>query len=156
MEMLGVAAHDTDDDLDRAVSVNDAAFAELYAATWPRMYRTAYAIARDAGAAEDALQSAYAKAFASWRRLSRADRPEAYLRRMVVNEVLSARRSAARRPEHLTDEPERLSGPTSSSTEQHHADRDALWAALGSLAPRRRAVLVLRYYEGLSEAEIAD
>ena len=64
MEMLGVAAHDTDDDLGRVVPVNESAFAELYAATWPRMYRTAYAIARDAGAAEDAVQSAYAKAFA--------------------------------------------------------------------------------------------
>jgi RNA polymerase sigma factor (sigma-70 family) len=35
-------------------------------------------------------------------------------------------------------------------------ERDAMWAALAELAPRQRAVLVLRYYEGLSEAEIAD
>lgn len=151
--MLGVVAAD---DVGSMVAVRDSAFAEFYGATWTRMYRTAYAIARDAGAAEDALQSAYAKAYASWRRVARADQPEAYLRRMVVNEVLGARRWAARRPEHLTDAPEILDAPSSLSTEQHLADRDALWAALERLAPRQRAVLVLRYYEDLSEAEIAD
>jgi RNA polymerase sigma-70 factor (sigma-E family) len=153
MEVLGVA---TADDVGSGVGVRDSAFAEFYATTRPRMYRTAYAIARDATAAEDALQSAYAKAYATWRRVSRADEPEAYLRRMVVNEVLGARRWAARRPERLTDMPDLLDAPASSSAEQHHADRDALWGALARLAPGQRAVLVLRYYEDLSEAEIAD
>lgn len=150
MELLGVA-----DDVRSEVSLTDSRYAEFYAATWSRMYRTAYAIARDAGAAEDALQSAYAKAYASWRRVSRADEPEAYLRRMVVNEVLGARRWAARRPEHLTDAPEVWEGTPAAAADQHIADREALWAALGRLAPRQRAVLVLRYYEGLDESEIA-
>jgi RNA polymerase sigma-70 factor (sigma-E family) len=157
METLGAT---TADDVGSVAVVRDpvldSAFAEFYAATWQRMYRTAYAVARDAGAAEDALQSAYARAFASWRRVSRADVPEAYLRRMVVNEVLGARRWAARRPERLTDAPEHLEVTPVTSEEQQLADRDALWAALERLAPRQRAVLVLRYYEDLSEAEIAD
>jgi RNA polymerase sigma-70 factor (sigma-E family) len=151
MELLGLVASQ---ETDGGVAVTDSAFAELYAATWSRMYRTAYAISRDPGAAEDALQSAYAKAYASWRRVSHADEPEAYLRRMVVNEVLGARRWAARRPEHLTGTPETWE-LASAGPHEHIAERDALWSAVGRLAPRQRAVLVLRYYEGLSEAEIA-
>jgi RNA polymerase sigma-70 factor (sigma-E family) len=152
MELLGVLATD---DVENGVRVTDPDYADFYAVTWPRMYRTAYAIARDAATAEDALQSAYAKAYASWRRVSGADEPEAYLRRMVVNEVLGARRWAARRPEHLTDAVDTWDSPTS-PPDQQVADRDALWSALGRLAPRQRAVLVLRYYEGLSEIEIAE
>lgn len=137
------------------VEMSDLDFPDFYAATWARMYRTAYGIARDHIAAEDALQSAYTKAYAAWRRVAAAEVPEAYLRRMVVNEVLGARRHAARRPEHLTDAPGARESTAERSAEQHLADRDALWAALGRLAPRQRAVLVLRYYEGLSEAELA-
>jgi len=159
MELLGVVGDDavtgvTGDVTDGAGSKRPS-FAELYAATWARMYRTAYAIARDPGAAEDALQSAYAKAYASWWRVSRADEPEAYLRRMVVNEVLGARRWAARRPEHLTDVPEAWEPAPSTSPQQLAVEREALWSALGRLPPRQRAVVVLRYYEDLSEAEIA-
>ena len=71
---------------------SDDDFAEFFAATWPRMFRTALALVGDAAAAEDALQSAYAKAFASWRRIASANHPEAYVRRMVVNEIVSSRR----------------------------------------------------------------
>jgi RNA polymerase sigma-70 factor (sigma-E family) len=141
----------------REAPVTDRGFGHFYTATWPRMYRTAYAITRDRDAAEDAVQSAYAKAFASWRRVVAADQPEAYLRRMVVNEVLGARRTAVRRPEHLTDSIE-LHAPVAAvaPADERVAERDALWAALGKLPPRQRAVLVLRYYEDLSEAQIAD
>jgi len=153
MELLGVAARG---DVGSGVRVTDTAFAEFYQATWSRMYRTAYAIARDPMAAEDAVQSAYAKAFASWRRVSGSDQPVAYLRRMVVNEVLGARRWAARRPEHLTDSVEALARHAAAASEDRIAERDALWAAIGELPPRQRAVLALRYYEDLSEAQIAD
>jgi RNA polymerase sigma-70 factor (sigma-E family) len=124
---------------------------DMYAAWWPRLVRTAYAVAGDLGLAEDAVQTAFAKAYRSWRRISRLEAPEAYLRRMVVNEVLNDRRLARRRhevsraepPERVGEAPDPFAG-------------DELWEAIAGLPPRQRAVLVLRYYEDLSEQQIAD
>jgi RNA polymerase sigma-70 factor (sigma-E family) len=132
----------------------DLDFDEFFRATWPRLFRTAYAVAGDAAAAEDALQGAYARAFASWRRVSAAEHPEAYVRRIVVNEILGTRRRAWWLRERSFATPE--SGEAVVSPEVGVVDRDAMWSAVLSLAPRQRAVVVLRYYEDLSEEEIAD
>ncbi|MEO5662250.1 MAG: SigE family RNA polymerase sigma factor [Nocardioides sp.] len=142
--------------VDRGAIVTDAErdFPAYFAATWPRMYRTALAIAGDSASAEDACQAAFAKVYASWRRVSAADHPDAYVRRMVVNEVLSTRRSARwrrERPHADVGEP-----PPSPSAEDGLVERDSLWPAVVALAPRQRAVIVLRYYEDLSEQQIAD
>ncbi len=127
-------------------------FEEFFHATWPRLFRTTYAVAGDRASAEDALQAAYAKAFAGWRRIRATDHPEAYVRRMAVNEVLGSRRRPAFRRERYVDaEPEPAPSP-----EPTLADRDAVWRAVSALPPRQRAVVVLRYYEDLSEAEIAE
>ena len=132
-------------------------FDEFFRATWPRLFRTACAVAGDAASAEDALQAAYARAFASWRRVSAAEHPEAYVRRIVVNEILGTRRRAWWRRERPTD----LSSGTVPATavaspEAAVVERDRLWRAVLELPPRQRAVVVLRYYEDLSEEEIAD
>ena len=127
-------------------------FEDFFHATWPRLFRTTYAVAGDAASAEDALQAAYAKAFASWRRIRETDHPEAYVRRMAVNEVLGTRRRPAFRRERYVDaEPAPAPSP-----EPELTDRDAVWRAVSALPPRQRAVIVLRYYEDLSEADIAD
>ena len=126
---------------------------ELYAALWPRLVRTAYAVSGDLGIAEDAVQTAFAKAYRSWRRISRMESPEGYVRRMVVNEVLSTRRRAALRHEVSRAEPPE--GTEARSPEDSLA-RDEIWRAVTGLPPRQRAVLVLRYYEDLSEQQIAD
>lgn len=129
-------------------------FTDLFAVLWPRLYRTAYGVAGDRGAAEDAVQSAMAKAYASWWRIRKADNPEAYVRRMVINEVIGARRGGwwhRERPREVVEHRETLPSP-----ETGVADRDAVWAAVLALPVRQRAVIVLRYYEDLSEAEIAD
>ncbi len=133
--------------------VREAEFAEFFAATWARLFRATYAITGDVGHAEDALQSAFAKAYASWQRVRSADHPEAYVRRMAVNEVLGVRRRRWWRSER--------SGPPLEvgelrSDQDDLVDRAELWQALMSLAPRQRAVLVLRYYEDLSEQQIAE
>jgi RNA polymerase sigma-70 factor (sigma-E family) len=133
---------------------DEADYEEFYASVWQRLFRLSYAISGDAGRAEDAVQSAMAKAYASWRRVSAADHPEAYVRRMAVNEVLGAQRRAwwkLERSGHLPDV-----GVAAGTTEQDVVDRADLWDALMSLAPRQRAVLVLRYYEDLSEQQIAE
>ena len=129
-------------------------FADFFVATWPRLFRTTYAVAGDRSTAEDALQSAYAKAYASWRRVRAAEHPEAYVRRMAVNEVLSARRRSWWRAERSYAEPPEP--PPHPSHDSRAEDREAVWSAVSALPPRQRAVIVLRYYEGLNEAEIAD
>jgi RNA polymerase sigma-70 factor (sigma-E family) len=131
----------------------DLEFVAFFGEAWPRLYRTALAITADPGAAEDALQSSFAKAYAAWARVRRADHPEAYVRRMVVNEILGARRYGWRRRERPH---ERIEPPGAvPSPEQGVVDRDAVWSAVQELPVRQRAVIVLRYYEDLSEAEIA-
>ncbi len=127
-------------------------FEEFVAAVSPRLHRAAYAITRDHHHAEDAVQAALGKAYARWKRVVKTDHPEAYVRRMVVNEVLSwrRRRSSSERPSERTPE------TAVAGHEAAYAESDAVWQALGRLAPRQRAVIVLRYYEQLSEAEIAE
>jgi RNA polymerase sigma-70 factor (sigma-E family) len=128
----------------------------MYAALWPRLVRTAYAVAGDRGLAEDAVQTAFAKAYRSWRRISRLEAPEAYLRRMVVNEVLSDRRRARTRHEVASSAPPERPGPDGQAGHDPALAHDDLWQAVSALPPRQRAVLVLRYYEDLSEQQIAD
>ena len=131
----------------------DLEFAEFFTATWPRLYRTALAIVGDAAAAEDAVQSAFARVYASWRRVSSADHPEAYVRRMVVNEILSGRRHGWGRRERPSESVDPL---TSVDSPEHRVvTHGSLWPAIRQLPVRQRAVIVLRYYEDLSEREIA-
>jgi len=126
-------------------------FEQFFHATWARLFRTTYAIAGDVASAEDALQAAYAKAFSLWRRVRQTDHPEAYVRRMAVNEVLGTRRRPAFRRERYVDaEPDPAPSP-----EPSLVDRDAVWRAVSSLPPRQRAVVVLRFYEDASVAETA-
>lgn len=127
-------------------------YAEFYAAAWPRLFRLTFALCGDAGHAEDAVQSALAKAYASWRRVSSADHPEAYVRRMAVNEVIAVRRRKLWKVETSGQAHE----SRAVSWEEGVLDRSELWEALVALAPRQRAVLVLRYYEDLSEQQIAE
>jgi RNA polymerase sigma-70 factor (sigma-E family) len=126
---------------------------DAYAALWPRLVRTAYAVSGDLGVAEDAVQTAFAKAYRSWRRISRMAAPEAYLRRMAINEVLNDRRLARHRHEVSRNQmPEQDTVGAADAALSH----DEMWSALETLPPRQRAVLVLRYYEDLSEQQIAD
>lgn len=141
-------------DVEKRAAVVAEGYDEFFRAAWPRLYRTALGITGDAAAAEDALQAAFARAFASWRRVSAADRPEAYVRRMVVNEILGSRRHGWGRRERPHEHVEPAG--TIASPEAQLAERDRLWAAVLGLPVRQRAVIVLRYYEDLSEADIAD
>ena len=122
------------------------------AASWPRLFRTAHALTGDPHEAEDLLQTALVKAYGSWARVSRAANRDAYVRRMLVNQLISWRRRPLHRSETTTaDVPDAgTAGPELGITES-----GAMWQALATLPPRQRAVVVLRYYEDLSETEIA-
>jgi RNA polymerase sigma-70 factor (sigma-E family) len=127
-------------------------FASFYAAARPTLLRTTYAVTGDRQLAEDAVQVAFAKAYAAWGRVSRADDPTAYVRRIAINAALGHRRRASTRRETPMDRlPERAADPGRDPLE-----RDEVWCAVQTLPPRQRAVVVLRYYEDLSERQIAD
>ena len=123
-------------------------FEEYAGVAWPSLYRYAYLLAGNHADAEDIAQQTLMKAHRSWSRIKDSDSPTAYLRRMLTNTYLSQRRPKRRRLELLTDAPpEGSHGPAGGPEE-----RMALWPHVKSLPPRQRAVIVLRYYEDLSEA----
>ncbi|GAB2745583.1 SigE family RNA polymerase sigma factor [Nocardioides pakistanensis] len=127
-------------------------YEEYAAIAWPSLYRYAYLLTGIHADAEDLAQQTLLKAYRSWSRVRAADSPDAYLRRMLTNSYLSQRRPRSRRLELLTDSP-----PDRGLLPDHAAeDRMVLWPHVRSLPPRQRAVIVLRYYEGLSEQEIAE
>ncbi|TYL55216.1 SigE family RNA polymerase sigma factor [Nocardioides sp. BGMRC 2183] len=120
---------------------------------WSRLFRTAYALTGSVDAADDLLQASLVKVFANWRKVRRAEHPDAYVRRIVVNQATSTWRRASTRREVLTDDPWRGAAVPAASAPDHD---DELWMLVLQLPERQRAVLVLRYYEDLSEREIAD
>jgi len=124
-------------------------FDEFVATRSPALLRTAYLLTGDHGLAEDLLQTALAKCWFAWGRIDGP--PEPYVRRALATTYATwwRRKWRAERPTGVL--PERPAEPG-------HAleDRDALWRALGALPRRQRAVVVLRYYEDLSEAETAS
>ena len=127
-------------------------FEDYAAAAWPSLYRYAYLLAGNHSDAEDVAQQTLIKAHRAWSRVTASDSPNAYVRRMLTNTYLSAKRPKGRRLELLTDAPpEPAPSPATG-----HEERVALWPHVKELPPRQRAVIVLRYYEDLTEAEIAD
>jgi RNA polymerase sigma-70 factor (sigma-E family) len=127
-------------------------FEEWARARLPALVRFAAALTGDRGLAEDVVQEVLIRAYGRWSRIADLDAPEAYLRRMVTNEYLSWRRRWAR----VSPTPDAgLSGSVTDHAEAY-AEQDAIRTELARLPRRQRAVLVLRYYEHLTDAEIAD
>jgi RNA polymerase sigma-70 factor (sigma-E family) len=123
------------------------AFAETAS---PRLRRTAFLLCGDWHTAEDLAQTALAKVFVAWRRISRKDAVLAYAQRTLLNTYLADRR-VHRPPEVLTSRlPERAA--RSPEPEQRLAVLDAL----ATLAPRARAVVVLRYWADMSVEQVAE
>ena len=130
----------------------DDEFREFMRGRWPAMVRLAYGLTGDMGHAEDVAQAAFARAYASWGRVRRTGDPDAYVRRIVINE--NRRRFRKRRvAEDLSGEPPEPRGPGGGAPGPE--ERSALLDALRVLGPRQRAVIVLRYWLDMSEAETA-
>jgi len=134
----------------------DGEFREFMHARWPVMVRLAYGLTGDQGHAEDVAQAAFARAYASWPRVSRAGDPDAYVRQIVVNENRNRFRRH-RVTERLTDSPPEsgIVDVAWTDTTRHYDDRSVLIAALQRLGPRQRAVVVFRYWMDLTEHETA-
>lgn len=121
---------------------------ELYVEAYEPMVRLAYLVVGDASAAEEVVQEAFVRVHARWRTV---DNPGGYLRIAVLNGARNElrRRSAARRLKA------RQSAERPPPAGLDHATAE-LVDALDVLSPRQRAVVVLRFYEGASEAQIAE
>lgn len=122
-------------------------FEQYVAARRGALLRTAYLMTGSHQDAEDLVQVALIKAVPHWAKI--ADHPEPYVRRILARESVSRWRSRRWREVHTDQPPETpVEGP--------EADRVELQRALARLAPRQRAVIVLRYYEDLTEKQTAD
>ncbi|BCJ68404.1 SigE family RNA polymerase sigma factor [Polymorphospora rubra] len=116
----------------------------------PGLLRYATLLCGNAANAEDLLQEVLARAYPRWSRVS-TDNPEAYLRRAMSNSVISWWRSPWSR--RRVPYPGEMSEPEDAVARAD--DRQMILAALGSLPPRMRSVVVLRYWLGFSEQDTA-
>lgn len=119
------------------------AFEEFYAEQWAASVRLATARTGSAATAEDVVQDVFQRMYASW---GTADEPAAYLRSAVVNRCRSY---------HRHRKVERLRLPLLAPASVGAAEPERLDDVVRALPERQRAVVVLRYWDGLSEAEIA-
>jgi RNA polymerase sigma-70 factor (sigma-E family) len=122
------------------------------AGCWTRLLRTAYLLMQDWAAAEDLTQAALVKAWLAWPRLD--DDPEAYVRKIIVPTHVSWWRRRWRHRELTTGHPPER--PNAANEAAAVDERDALWRALGRLPAGQRAVIVLRFYEDMTEAQVAN
>lgn len=127
-------------------------YEEFVDRAWGSLYRTAFLLSGDHHRAEDAVQTALMKVFLAWPRVASMQHPEAYTRRIVVNQLTSwwRRRSNREFPAIVLVE------PVLQAFDEEVAEAATVWSSVLELPPRQRAVVVLRYYEDRSEAEIAE
>jgi RNA polymerase sigma-70 factor (sigma-E family) len=133
---------------------DDTSFEEFVVGSSARLFTMARLLTGGHRAeAEDLLQGAFERAYRRWGRISRRADPERYVRQILVNASVDRWRWRRRHPEA----PLVVTGadPGTADTAAAVADRDLLLRGLAALPPRQRAVLVLRYFEDLSEAETA-
>nr|WP_244872522.1 SigE family RNA polymerase sigma factor [Catellatospora sp. TT07R-123] len=126
-------------------------FRDFVTARSAALLRTAYLLAGDWSTAEDLLQTALTKTYLAWKRLGQIEAVEPYARRVLVNTATSwwRRRWHGERPTEFL--PERAAPDNL----EEQLDRDVLWKHVKALPARQRAVLVLRFYEDMSEAQTA-
>ena len=141
----GATAEPVSDELD---------FEEYVTARGAALVRLARGLLRDPQHAEDLVQDVLVRAHQRWAAIRRTSNPDGYVYRMIVNAATSFWRRAARR--ELVVETDRLPAADVADASEHHGDRELMLALLRKLPAKQRAVLVLRHYEGLTDAEIAD
>jgi RNA polymerase sigma-70 factor (sigma-E family) len=118
----------------------------------PSLQRLAVLLAGDSHSAQDLVQATLAKLYLAWDRLDDREHVDAYARRILLNEFRSGWRRPWRRREVVTDEVPERAAPI----HEYDGTREAVWRYVTKLPPRQRAVIVLRYYEELTESETAE
>lgn len=128
----------------------DPQFAAYVRERRPALVRFALALAGNPADAEDLVQNALTRTALRWRSVRNRDNPDAYVKQAIVRQHINHWRRWGSRELPTGTLPERPDPPVDVET------RTAVWDALSALPPRQRAVIVLRYYEDLSEAQIAQ
>jgi RNA polymerase sigma-70 factor (sigma-E family) len=135
------------------MSEPSATFESFLEAEFGSLRRFAAVLTGDQELAQDILQDVLSRANARWGRIGQMDQPRAYVRKMVVNDYLSWRRRSWRSvPSGMAEEMNTAQTPDISTAV---VQRQALLGEIARLPRRQRAVIVLRYYEGLSDSEVA-
>jgi RNA polymerase sigma-70 factor (sigma-E family) len=132
--------------------MDEADFTDFVTHRAPALLRTAFLLCGgDRGAAEDLLQGVLERAYPRWRRIK--DKPEPYLRAALANAAANRWRARSRRVNEVPLD--QATDPTRTGHEQQIVDHDQVVRALGQLPARMRAVLVLRFFDDMSEADVA-
>jgi RNA polymerase sigma-70 factor (sigma-E family) len=117
------------------------------------LQRTAHLMTGDVHTAQDLVQNTLAKLYLAWDRIRGLDHLDAYARKILVNEYRTAWRRPVRRAESVVEAvPERAAAESPA----YDGSDEAVWRFVSSLPPKQRTVIVLRFYEQLTEAEIAE
>jgi RNA polymerase sigma-70 factor (sigma-E family) len=130
--------------------------AELYLAHADAAVRLAYLLTGDAALAEDLVQDAFVRVAGRLTHLRDPGSFDAYLRRTVVNLTRSHLRRRKVERLYLQRARGEIGSKPAESPGTHVEDREQLWHAMARLSERQRAAIVLRFYEDLSEAQVAD
>jgi RNA polymerase sigma-70 factor (sigma-E family) len=133
-------------------AAHDASFESYVTTSGPALTRFAYLLVRDHHLAQDLVQEGLAHLHRHWVRVSDFADPDAYVRKIMLNQLLSWRRRRSW-SERVTADLAEVAGTP--AREVAGADRDTMWDLLGELPPQQRAVLVLRFYEDLDDDAIA-
>ena len=132
---------------------DDAAFTEFVATRSVSLLRTAYLLTGDRHLAEDLLQTALIRAYPLWGRVREPRAAESYVRTAMVRTLISWRRRYAWSREHAAPDPPEIPTPAAGDDVD---TRVRMWPIVLALPPRQRAVIVLRYYEDLTESRTAE
>jgi RNA polymerase sigma-70 factor (sigma-E family) len=128
-------------------------FEEYVLARGPALVRFARLLTGDEHRAEDLTQDVLARVYLHWRKIGNTDRPDLYVRRMLINAHHSWWR---RRTNRELAHPDVGTDASGRDLAADAAERDALWRLVRELPPRQRTVIVLRYYEDYDDATIAE
>ena len=134
----------------------DADFAAYLAARQASLLRTAYLLTGNRHDAEDLTQTAFAKLYLAWDKVRDRGSIDGYVRRILVNEHNSLWRRAWKRREHPQDHTVLARVDAPRNDEYDEGRGSALWDLVQTLPRKARAVVVLRYYEEMTEAETAE
>jgi RNA polymerase sigma-70 factor (sigma-E family) len=119
------------------------------------LLRYALMLTGDPHTAQDLVQETMVRAQLNWGRVARSDSPDGYVRKILTNQFIELRRGSWLRRVLLRAEPDEIrTVPADHAAET--VERDRIWTMLSRLPRRQRAALVLRYYEDLPDAEIAE
>jgi RNA polymerase sigma factor (sigma-70 family) len=125
--------------------VEEVEFATLFREEYPAVVRTAYLVLGDRQAAEDVAQEAFTRLVVHWRKVSRYERPGAWVRRVAIRLALRADRRRQMRTARVEPDPTRFD-----------SGRASIRGAILALPPKQRAAIVLHYYEDRPVREVAE